>query len=539
MSYTAHWLSIVIACLLSVATIGVASAQDSGSGEDRYNQAGNLAEIFSDREAAERYLAELRADITEARGNPAKEESALAAFGRVAYDYASMDTDGAEDALRREALHAFAAAADLARATGRIRYSWHIATLAYQLNERVLLDNVFQQYLQNYQDQKGRYLALTDYASALAKFEDDSGADRYFIEAVRARSNPEDGLEARMRFALHLRDTGRAQQSLDLLDDFDASVRAMYPLLALFRQALMHSLGSDTTAVDEEISRLRERLNHASGIGPLPKLTARVFERPQNVLGLPEALAFAHTPFYDDSRFNSGWITLPPFTSAYTYVSAHVVNAAEVLWNEARGESATAQRAVLWAVRNRAMINMNGCDAYPGAASHGGAPACWLVTPGGPQPEYEQSYKRWSCALHGGTYTFGDDHFQMNDGHVDLWDISLAGFIDMAVAVINGWYADPSYFFLPEPYTGYLPDPYTGELVWTTMWNWWSGNPSGAQEWRGDGWSPGLGANYCAANYTCKTRHGNVGGSTSDPGNVCPSHDPNMYGDNFFWGRQP
>ena len=91
------------------------------------------------------------------------------------------------------------------------------------------------------------------------------------------------------------------------------------------------------------------------------------------------------------------------------------------------------------------------------------------------------------------------------------------------IGVINGWVHDPTgpHFFLTGVY------PYK---------NLYTGNPSGAQEW--------MNANYCAANYSCKVRLGNVGGEWSDSGDVCSDKrlqstlNTELTSDNFFWGRK-
>jgi hypothetical protein len=130
----------------------------------------------------------------------------------------------------------------------------------------------------------------------------------------------------------------------------------------------------------------------------------------------------------------------------------------------------------------------------------------------------------------------------MNDSHVSLVDLAYGGFVDMAAYIINGFYPDPtSGSFLPAPGYTYYFDPETYQYVWVVIPNTWDGNPNGAQEWRGDHWDPGhlYGGNYCAANYTCKARLGNVGGNSPTPASTCPAQDTMLYNDNFFWGRKP
>ena len=216
----------------------------------------NLAEIFQSSQLADAYFSDLRAQVADAnsRGNAAEIERTLVQLGRMAYDYASMDgvPDPIRTGARREALNSLLAAADLALTDGRIRYTEKVAALATELDDRAALDRAFQKYLRNYSDGKGRYLALNDYGAALAVFQDHNAADRYFLDAIAMRPEPEYGMEARMRYATHLVQTGRAAEALSILDQFDASMRANRPFMAIYRQHLMHSLGVDTTEVDKE-----------------------------------------------------------------------------------------------------------------------------------------------------------------------------------------------------------------------------------------------------------------------------------------------
>jgi hypothetical protein len=492
-------------------------------------------EVFQSPEEANAYLDTLRARVSQAnaRGTAAEREAALVLLGQTAYEYASTDSvsDATRAALRRDGLNALLAAADLALADGRIRYTEKVATLAKELGDRATLDRAFAKYFGNYTDEKGRYLALNDYATALAGLQDPDAAERYLLDAIAMRPEPEYGIEARTRYVTHLVQTGRVQQALSVLDQFDPSMRANRPSMALYRQALMHSLGVDTTEVDKEVEGIRERLRHAVGVGPLPKLSAKVAPRPDNVLGIEEAYAFQHLAPQDDSRnFYAGWIPVQLYGGAAWEVTAVVINLAEVIWNEARGESFTAQKAVAWSVRNRATINMNGADFYPGAEGHGGTTECRIFSP--PGPSDAEPYKRYSCALHGGTLSIGASHSQMNDAHVNVPTLQTIWAVDTALWVINGTYPDPTYNnFLPDIEWTFCYNPETNDGYPCPILNWWDGNPGGAQEWRS--------FNYCAANYTMKARRGNVGGNLTDPGSMCPNHDYATSGDNFFWGRMP
>ena len=89
---------------------------------------------------------------------------------------------------------------------------------------------------------------------------------------------------------------------------------------------------------------------------------------------------------------------------------------------------------------------------------------------------------------------------EMNDTHVSIKDLVVSGILWELVYVLNGWAPDPTgeHLFYPAVF----PEIDVG-----------TGNPNGAQEWRKQ--------NYCAKNYSCKVRLGNIGGENFDPGGVC------------------
>ena len=113
-----------------------------------------------------------------------------------------------------------------------------------------------------------------DYAHGLSKFSDPR-ADYYFQEAIGMRAPPE-GVEAHYSYAMYLRDAGRPEEAFDLLNRFTSSDRQHYLELSLLRQELAHALGIDTSTIDDEVDAMRESLSGTIGIGPIPKLTAKV-----------------------------------------------------------------------------------------------------------------------------------------------------------------------------------------------------------------------------------------------------------------------
>lgn len=317
----------------------------------------NLLEVFRSRDTALEFIDQLR--VQASKSATERREQSLAELGGAIRSYLEHETRAPLEqsqgtALLKEAADSYAAAAELALADGRIRYSRHIAELAYQLGDKALLVDLFRRYLANFDDEKGRYVALIDYAVSLAKF-NDSAAAVYFDEAVHLR-RPRDSVEAHVRYAQYLVDTGQPELALDVLDRFEISDRQYYFTVALMRQKLMHLLNLDTAAVDDEMAELRESLDGAWGIGAIPKLSAKRANSPRNVLHLSEAYAFAHTQSSDDSRGPNGnlFLTLP----SGNQINRVGVNIVEVVYNEARSELQAARLAVLWSARNRALINM-------------------------------------------------------------------------------------------------------------------------------------------------------------------------------------
>lgn len=548
------WL--ITSSVVLALSAGLANAQQADGLSDGPARGVNLLELFESPQTAKDFLESLRANAAQPRrqtSEGAKEkQEALARLGQALSDYTSNGplTEPERLPLQREALSSFVSAADIALADGRIRYSDKVAELAYGLRDRSVLDSTFARLLQARSDERYRYFALLDYGRALAKFDDNSQADQHLLEAVQMRPDLEDGFAARMVYAWHLRETARSPEALRVLDEFGPTNRQHHLSLALFRQALMHSLGADTTEVDREMDEMRQSLNPASGLGPIPKLSAQVASQPINRIGLPVAAAqagpppWSHNNTADDSRtYILGDLWVPMITPAgVIYYSKMVVNTAEVVWNEAHTEPPTAQYEVAWAIRNRATQNMSPCGTYYGAQGGTYTTTCRLLTPDGPQPWAAATNKAWSCVVHGGTVYPGESQSQMVDIHKDILTLWLYGQLDLVVQVVNGMVSDPN---PQDPFTAWpssewiwVQDPWDPSIVypqWITVYDTWSGNPRGAQEWRG--------SNYCATpdpGYTnCKKPIGNVGGDfpytvpTSCP--VAPS--PTYNGDNFFWAR--
>ena len=280
----------------------------------------------------------------------------------------------------------------------------------------------------------------------------------------------------------------------------------------MLRQKTMHMLNMDTQEVDFEIKQLRKSLSNSPFIGSIPKFTIATKKIPINPLSLPKAYAFeyAHNNERDDSRgkYSDDWIRVYADLSIFSFnllnfqLLTWLINAAEVIYNEARGMSQVGRYAVAWAIRNRATIDMNGCNFYPGAESHPAVNVCRKLTSAGPSGKGSSSdmFKRYSCVVHGGTVDLGSTHSEMNDTHVDVDKLMDSGIIWDIVTVSNGW--APEQFGSKYYYVSHYPDR-----------NYFSGNPDGAQEWKSQ--------NYCTENHSCKMRLGNIGANISVPENSC------------------
>lgn len=486
----------------------------------------NLVELFKKKEHANEYIKnieeKLRSTNTEEQEELLVElaQSLLYYLKRHNQRYPSnaLNANGlnSENIILNKALNAYKKASGLALNKNQKKYTRELSELTVSLHKKNELIQIFDGLLQYEGDEIGTYLAHIDYADGLTNFKDNA-AETQFLSAINMRT-PVDGIEANFRYANYLLDTGKQHEALGILEKFTLEERNMYAHVALLRQKTIHILKLDTREVDTEIELLRKNLSNIPFIGEIPKFTSLIKNTPTYTLGLPIAYAFAHNNERDDSRgkYNSRF-SISPLLYAF---STDIVNAAEVIYNESRGAKQQGRYAVGWAIRNRATINMNDCDFYPGAEGHPRVSTCRAKTPDGPISLFSETFKRYSCVVHGGTTNVGASHSQMNDAHVSFANLESSGIIWEMLYVMNGWTPDPSgpYFFFAAEY----PDK---DLS--------TGNPEGIQEWnRG---------NYCAKNNFCKIRLGNVGGNNPDPGNICS--EKRKFGDdyntdNFFWGRK-
>lgn len=247
--------------------------------------------------------------------------------------------------------------------------------------------------------------------------------------------------------------------------------------------------------------------------------------------------AYEHTEADDDCRvkhYSSG-----PICDSYgNCFWTQGVNLAEIIYNEARGETPGAQGTGGWVVRNRAFQGLS-CDSYPGAQGGGTLTAtCRDPQTGVPcnQPDFCDNTPRYCCAMHGGQILLGTSGYQFNDEHVAIDTLSSSGVIWEAVYVGNGWVPDVSTNWCPLGVTGCS---FACSRPWSTSGsNYNSPSPAGPMEFRG--------FDYCAAAQSCKRYMGDICGNTppppANPIQVPPDSacaQTRASGDNFFWNRRP
>lgn len=418
---------------------------------------------------------------------------AFAGLGRV-YRGMATATDGADTRL---AADAYIRAAEIGLAEGRALYTREIAEILTALGDRARLKAVFGRLLAGARDPDERYLARVDFADGLAAFGDDA-AWAQFEEAIAG--HPENDVEAYNRYARRLLDGGDPARALALVERLPEQARLRRVVPARLRLEALKQLGLDTAPAESEIQRINERFGR-NAVGIAPEQTTQ---------------EFAHSNAADDCRSapnagntwcdGGGWCL---YNFSY--------NLAEIIYNEARGESIGVQDLVGWTVRNRA-LQPSGCDVYVGGVNYS---ACRSTVPC--TDPYYCDLSRWYCCVeHGGTTTPGASHSQFNDAHQSTTNLVNTGTYYEALYAINAW--------VPDVSTGYGPPGTYGCSFscagpWCSGGNAYNASPNGPMEY--------LGYNYCAQRQECKTYKGNVCGG-NPPAASCSSGGVN---DNYFWNR--
>lgn len=159
----------------------------------------------------------------------------------------------------RQAADAYIQAALLALEKGDVRYTREVSELLVQTQDKARLQQVFGQILDKASSgpPDRHYIALIDYADALAALRDES-AWGYFERAIELR--PGDNAEAINRYARHLIDQGQPQKAIDLIESrLTPEQRIRFGRPAYLRREAMQRAGLDTGPADAEIARIESR----------------------------------------------------------------------------------------------------------------------------------------------------------------------------------------------------------------------------------------------------------------------------------------
>ncbi|MBI3799067.1 MAG: tetratricopeptide repeat protein [Deltaproteobacteria bacterium] len=229
--------------------------------------------------------------------------------------------------------------------------------------------------------------------------------------------------------------------------------------------------------------------------------------------------SYEHVESFDDCRKQS--YTNGPICDNYgNCFWTQGVNLAEIIYNEARGETRGAQDTVGWTVRDRAFQSLS-CDAYPGGNTVCPTPCNQVEFCGPPN-----NTQRYCCAMHGGQTQWGTSGYQFNDEHVDINELSIGSLIIWEAADVgNGWVPDPSTGWCPPGVIGCSsacqePGSQDGD-------NFNDPSPSGPMEFVGYAYDPKKPACKQAPTAdTCSSAADNF---------VCCNASPN----NYFWNRKP
>lgn len=268
-----------------------------------------------------------------------------------------------------------------------------------------------------------------------------------------------------------------------------------------------------------------------------------------------------HTEYSDDCRTQNSTSCIPDPNGVDCWTTP-AINLAEIIYNEARGETRGAQAMVGWTVRNRAFQSLktpSSCGTYPGAQGGGTVTTDCRNTVPFSDPNFPQESTRYCCAMHGGQVYWGTSGFQFSDEHVPFDTLRSGGFINMAFRILNGWVLDMSNpGWRPSGISGCPQTPQCGTPTSTTggpFCSYKGGVANVSQLPPGGGPMEFLSYDYCASTNgaplsSCKWYAGDICGNTDSDGNgdiievprysACPPPNTSRGSeDNFFWNRQP
>jgi hypothetical protein len=355
------------------------------------------------------------------------------------------------------------------------------------------------------------YVVASFYADALAKLDRPEARD-YFEEALRTEVDSKAlVLNSYSKYLLRHNDPSRA---LEILNDAGSLARLAAEQPVFLRREALRALGQDTSSADAEVAILKSRLSGQVAGG-----------RPAALLGGDAAqLRSINATWHnatDDCR-NAAYTNqlVCPNGNGWCYWP-YTVNLAEVMFNEALGETVGARGAVGWTVRNRGRQTIDACapGTFVGGLNAGNATRDAL--PCGLTSAECVTERAYCWAEHGGTFTPGSTEYQFADWHVDKQVLYDNGFLPLAFNMINGWVPDMAGGFIPAGVGACMVQQgqtTCGNYLCFSGQNSWQGSALGPMEFRSVGYTPA----YPACEYWAW-----------NTGYVCP----NGYPDNIFANR--
>jgi len=404
---------------------------------------------------------------------------------------------GAQGSATKEAAASeLLAAAELALAEGQLRYQLQLAQLLADVGDRQGLDRFFTPALKLATDRTDRYVTCLAYADALARFAD-ARADEQFGCAIENRA---DGIFAPYElYADHLLELRRYQDVLDLLTP--AVIERAEMLRGLFFDMRCRAL----VGLGHDASRERD-CQQAEEASPRPGRSTNGATAPDDTSGGLSGFAKVHSNAGDDCRSQTGCAYHPSDTThrfwCYKY---HTWNMAEVMTNEALGESPGSQAAVAWTERDRyTRLSTPACGAFPGSNLN-----CTSICPNPGITQMCQTQIRSCCTSHSGQFV---------DTHV----VPSFEILERARRVIDGELVDPVSGYVPTGANGCVLNSCDGTAYCNSFGSSYTFAPDGPVYFYGNsatgfrcyGYQPGI-STACAivADETCGN---SANGSASD-----------------------
>jgi tetratricopeptide (TPR) repeat protein len=359
---------------------------------------------------------------------------------------ALLASHGAQASLvdKRRAADEWLTAAEIAFSEGRVQYGSELAQMLADLGDKAALDRYFQRVFEILPpgDTGPWYVSYLQYAQALAKLSDER-AETYFQKAIAVR--PEGVWGAYEGYAQYLLANQKAQRVLELLAPDSPAQRAVpgdyfhYTRCRAFEQIGRKAEASTECQQARELIPPAKRMPSPGGqpgSGPSAQGSRIPFGLGllARLLGVSLAQA-AHNNPADDCRTNSGCAYYPgdPWGICYYYITW---NLAELITNEAGGETYGSRAASGWTVRDRVnRVSTSACGTFGGATG-----AC---TSQCPDPQFCDLQKKYCCVIH------APDQF--NDSHTSM--ITLDD-IHLAYDVIDSHAPEPTSNFVPSGASG-------------------------------------------------------------------------------------